>query len=327
MNKHNIFIFLLLAVSAVLLTCGIAKKIMHRRAKADNGIKIAVIPKGTINMWWEVVHKGARKAAEEENVSITWNGPETETDREKQIQAVEDALIQKVSAIVFGPNDFKAMVRPIEKIKASGIPCVLIDSPADTDVYDSFAGTDNFAGGAEAARRIGKALNGKGNVLLIQYVPNSASTDARAAGFKETLKKEFPDIKITAEQYTLGTVDDARQKAVDLLTRFPDTQAMFAVNHPTSVGAYKAIQNQKAAGKIAFVGFDSDPVLLEGIDKGEVLAVIAQNPFDIGYTGVKTAVKILRGEKVDKNIMVPSMAVEKNNLEEMKRKFPEALGL
>ncbi len=326
-NGNHIFIILILIASAVLMTGGIVKKIAHIRAAEAKPAVIAVIPKGTINMWWEVVHKGALKAAEEEHVSITWNGPETETDREKQIQTVEDALIQNVSAVVLGPNDFKALVRSIEKIKASGIPCVLIDSMADTREYDVFAGTDNYAGGADAARLIGGALNGKGKVLLIRFVQNSASTDERAAGFRDTLEKEFPGITVLAEQYTMGTVDDARQKAEDLLTRFPETDAVFAVNHPTSVGAYKALQNRSAAGRVKFVGFDSDPVLLEGIENGGVLAVIAQNPFEIGYSGVKAAVTLLKKGRVEKNIPIPSMIVQKDNLEEMKRNFPEALGL
>lgn len=325
--KNNVFVALLLVASAVLMTGGIVKKVVHMRQGAKEKCVIAVIPKGTINMWWEVVHKGAAKAAEEERVDITWSGPEVETDRERQIQAVEDAIVQKASAVVIGPNDFKALVRPIEKVKELGIPCVVIDSMADTQNYDSFAGTDNFAGGAEAARLIGRSLNGHGKALIVLFVQNSASTDARAAGFRETLRSEFPGVEIVAEQYTLGTVDDARQKAVDLLTRFPDVDAVFAVNHPTSVGTYKAISNQKTAKKITFVGFDSDPVLLEGIEKGDVLAVIAQNPFEIGYVGVKTAASIIRGAKVDKEILVPSMIVQKGNLDEMKRKYPEALGL
>ncbi len=326
MGKRSWYVAALLIASLILFTGGVWKKAAHARA-AKNRPVVAVVPKGTINMWWEVVRKGAAKAAAERGLGMTWNGPEVETDREKQIQAVEDALIKKASAVVFGPNDFKAMVRPVEKIKAAGIPCVIVDSPVATEQYDAFVGTDNFKGGADAAKILGRALGGRGSVLLIKYVQNSASTDARAAGFSETLRKEFPGIRILSEQYTLGTVEDARQKTVDLLTRFPDAGGVFAVNHPSSVGAYKAIENQNLAGKVKFVGFDSDPVLLEGISKGEVLAVIAQNPFEIGYSGMNAAADLLEGKKVRRNVPVPSMIVEKSNLDEMKKKFPEALGL
>ena len=328
MKKNNIAVILILAVSAVLFTLGVIKKIQHMASGADKAKRIiAVIPKGTASMWWEVVRKGAEQAGKEEGYTISWNGPEQETDREKQIQSVEDALTRGIVALVLGPNDSKALVRPVEKAKESGIPVVIIDSSIETDKYDSFAATDNIAGGADAARRLGAALSGHGKVILTCFVQNSASTDDRAKGFKETLAQEFPGIELIAEQYTLGTVEDARQKTTDMLIKHNDADGLFAVNQPTSVGAYKALQSMELAGKVKFVGFDSDPVLLEGIERGEVDSLIVQDPFKIGYTGVKTAVSILAGNQVEKLEPIPSMIVDKSNLEEQKQKNPAALGL
>ncbi len=328
MKKNNIAVILILAVSAVLFTLGVIKKIQHMTSGGNqSGNIIAVIPKGTASMWWEVVRAGAEQAGKEEGYGISWNGPEQENDREKQIQSVEDAITHGIKALVLGPNDSKALVRPVEKAKESGIPVVIIDSSLESDNYDSFAATDNVAGGADAARRLGAALNGRGKVILTCFIQNSASTDDRAKGFKETLAKEFPGIELVAEQYTQGTVEDARQKTVDMLTKHSDIDGLFAVNQPTSVGAYKAIQSQGLAGKVKFVGFDSDPVLLEGIEHGEVNSLIVQNPYEIGYTGVKTAVAILNGKSVEKLKPIPSMIVDQSNLDEMKVKFPAALGL
>ena len=328
MKKNNIAVILILAVSAVLFTSGVIRKIQHMASGADKSKRIiAVIPKGTASMWWEVVRKGAEQAGKEEGYTISWNGPEQETDREKQIQSVEDALTRGIVALVLGPNDSKALVRPVEKAKESGSPVVIIDSSIETEKYDSFAATDNIAGGSDAARRLGAALNGHGKVILTCFVQNSASTDDRARGFKETLEKEFPGIELIAEQYTLGTVEDARQKTTDMLIKHNDADGLFAVNQPTSVGAYKALQSMELAGKVKFVGFDSDPVLLEGIERGEVDSLIVQDPFRIGYTGVKTAVSILNGKPVEKLEPIPSMIVDKSNLEEQKQKNPAALGL
>ena len=328
MKKNNIAVILILAVSAVLFTSGVIRKIQHMASGADKSKRIiAVIPKGTASMWWEVVRKGAEQAGKEEGYTISWNGPEQETDREKQIQSVEDALTRGIVALVLGPNDSKALVRPVEKAKESGIPVVIIDSSIETEKYDSFAATDNIEGGSDAARRLGAALNGHGKVILTCFVQNSASTDDRARGFKETLEKEFPGIELIAEQYTLGTVEDARQKTTDMLIKHNDADGLFAVNQPTSVGAYKALQSMELAGKVKFVGFDSDPVLLEGIERGEVDSLIVQDPFRIGYTGVKTAVSILNGKPVEKLEPIPSMIVDKSNLEEQKQKNPAALGL
>jgi len=328
-KKGNWLVFSSLILSTVLFTTGVIKKLSHLKQGIIRERVIAVIPKGTASMWWEVVHKGAEKAGEEFGYKITWNGPEQETDREKQIQAVEDAITKKVVGIALGPNDSKALVRPVQKIKSAGIPCVIIDSGIDArpEDYISFVATDNFLGGLEAARLLGKTLNGNGDVILTKFVQNSASTDARAEGFRNTLEKEFPGIKIVAEQYTLGTVEDARQKTVDMLMRNKNVVGLFAVNQPSSVGAYKAIQNQSLCGKVKMVGFDSDPILLEGVEKGFVEAIIVQNPFEIGYQGVKAVIETIEGKEVPKTKPIPSMIVDSNNLEQMKKQFPAALGL
>lgn len=329
MKKSNWPVVFILAVSAVLFTIGVIKKISHLKENTPREKVITVIPKGTASMWWEVVHRGAEQAGRERGYEITWTGPEQETDREKQIQAVEDAVVKKVMGIVLGPNDAKALVRPVKKIKQANIPCIIIDSSVDADPADyiSFVATDNFSGGVEAARRLGAVLQGRGSVIITKFVQNSASTDARAEGFRQTLAEEFPGIKIIAEQYTLGTVEDARQKTVDMLMKNRQVTGLFAVNHPSSVGAYKALQNQGAAGKIKMIGFDSDPILLEGISRGGVEALIVQNPFEIGYQGVKAVINAIEGKPVPPRMPIPSMIVDKKNLEEMKQKFPAALGL
>ena len=160
MKKNNIAVILILAVSAVLFTLGVIKKISHTNANRNKmRYTLAVIPKGTASMWWEVVRKGAEAAAKEEGYEINWTGPEQENDREKQIQVVEDAVSQRVSAIVLGPNDAFALVRPVKEAREAGIPIIIIDSSLNSSDFESFAATDNYAGGADAARRLGTAMN------------------------------------------------------------------------------------------------------------------------------------------------------------------------
>ena len=329
MKIRNVPVGLILAISAGLFITGAVRKISILQSQSAHEKVLAVIPKGTASMWWEVVRQGAARSAKERGYAISWTGPEQETDREKQIQAVEDAIVKNVAGIVLGPNDDKALVRPVEKIKAAGIPCVIIDSAVDGDPknYVSFVATDNYLGGVKAARRLGQACGGQGKVILTKFIQNSASTDARAQGFKETLAREFPNIQIAAEQYTLGTVEDSRQKTVDMLTRNKDVVGLFAVNQPTTVGAYKALQNQELIGKVKMIGFDSDPVLLEGIENGGVEAIVIQNPYAIGYEGVRIVIEAIEGKAAPPQVPIESMVVDQSNLARMKEEFPAALGL
>lgn len=314
---------------ALLVLAGAFGYAWFNKGKEAQANVIAVIPKGTGSMWWEVVHKGALDAAAKAHYEIVYVGPELETDREKQIQSIDDVLVKGVRAVVLGPNDSKALVRPVQMMKEQKMPVVIIDSGVDTseDDYYAFVATDNYAGGADGARRLAAALGGKGKVIIAKFVQNSASTDARALGFKETLAKEFPDMTVVDEQFSLGTVEDARQRTVDMLARNPDIKGLFAVNHPSSVGAYKALQSEGVAGKIRMVGFDSDPILLDAIKKGEVEALIVQNPYEIGYQGVMMAIAAINGETRPKKIPIASMIVDNRNMIAMKEKFPAALGL
>src|SRR3954463_1335492 len=94
-------------------------------ASAHPKHSIAVIPKGTTHIFWQSVHAGAQKAGEEFGYQIFWNGPERETDRERQIQIIEDFIVQKVDGFVLAPLDRKALIPSVEKLNELKIPCAI----------------------------------------------------------------------------------------------------------------------------------------------------------------------------------------------------------
>ncbi|HLX71266.1 MAG TPA: substrate-binding domain-containing protein [Verrucomicrobiae bacterium] len=313
MNKLALFASLT-AVSLMISGCGQKSggDTSNTAAPATKGT-IAVIPKGTTHVYWQSVHAGAEAAAKELGYKIYWNGPERETDRERQIQIIEDFIVQKVDGVVLAPLDRAALVPSVEKLASLKIPTVIIDSGIDTDKYVTFAATDNYQGGVLAARRMGKILNGKGNVIVLKYVPGSASTTDRENGFIETIQKEFPDIKVVDSKYGQDTVETALQAAEDLLTKNKDVQGFYACNAPTSVGALQALQSQHRS-EIKMVGFDAEKALLDGLKAGQIDALIVQNPYKMGYIGVKSVVAAIHGEKVDKKIDTGVAVVTKDSL-------------
>lgn len=285
-------------------------------------LTIAVIPKGTTHEFWKSIHAGSNKAASElsaqgTQVEVIWKGPLREDDREQQIQVVEGFTSQGVSGIVLAPLDDRALVRPVEDAKRASIPTVIIDSALESDAIVSFVATDNKKGGSLAAERLGQLLNGKGKVLLLRYAEGSASTTDREAGFLETMKQKFPGVElISTDQYAGATRDTAKRASENLLNRFGDeVQGIFTPNESSTAGMLSALQDINKAGKVTFVGFDNSQIFIDALKANQLHGIVVQNPFNMGYLGVRTIVEQLLGKTVEKRIDTGVTLVTKDNLD------------
>src|SRR5438105_4672588 len=285
-------------------------------------LTIAVIPKGTSHEFWKSIHAGAIKAARElstpgAEVEVIWKGPLREDDREQQIQVVEGFASQGVNGIVLAPLDNRALVRPVEEAKTAGVPTVIIDSALESPSIVSFVATDNRKGGVLGADRLGELLGGKGKVILLRYAEGSASTEEREAGFLQEMKAKFPNIElISTDQYAGATRDTAKRASENLLNRFgDDVQGIFCPNESTTAGMLCALQDIGKAGKVMFVGFDSSQSFIEAIRAKQLHGIVVQNPFNMGYLGVRTMVEQLQGKPVEKRIDTGVTMITPDNLE------------
>ncbi len=304
----------------VILVIAISVVIKNKESAAGKKIVIAVIPKGT-SSFWHKVNMGAEDAAKEAGITIFWNGPNRESDRDEQIQIVKDFIAMKVSGIVLAPLDDKALVPVVEQTAEKNIPCVIIDSGIQTDKYVSFIATDNYKGGVMAAQRMGQILNGKGKVVVIKFAPGSASTTERENGFIDTIKKEFPNIIIADTKYGMDTPETALQATEDLLTKNPELDGLFACNNSTSIGALSALKSQGRAGKVKMIGFDSPQLLVDGLKEGIVDSFVVQNPYKMGYLGVKTVLARINGQQVERRIDTGINLITKENLDSPQAKM------
>ena len=285
-------------------------------------LTIAVIPKGATHEFWKSIHAGSNKAASEltaqgTEVEVLWKGPLREDDREQQIQVIEGFAAQGVSGIVLAPLDNHALVRPVEDAKRAGVPTVIIDSGLESNDFVSFVATDNRKGGTLAADRLGQLLNGKGKVILLRYAEGSASTTEREEGFISEIKSKFPGIElISTDQYAGVTRDTAKRASENMLNRFGDeVQGIFTPNESSTAGMLLALQDMGKAGKISFVGFDSSRAFIDAINANQMHGLVVQNPFNMGYLGVRTMVDSLLGKPVEKKIDTGVMLVTKENLQ------------
>jgi ribose transport system substrate-binding protein len=264
----------------------------------DTKKRIGVVPKGRAHIFWQSVHAGANKAAGESGVEIEWNGPATETDFNGQLQIVEAMINKRLDAIALAPIDKKSMVSVVERAMRMNIPVVIFDSPIDTEQFVAQVATDNYKAGQIAAERMGEITGGKGKIAMVAVQAGAASTMAREQGFEDTIKNKFPGIRIVDKRYGEAAVERSLTVAENMLTAYPDLNAMFGSNESSTVGASRAI---KARGsKIQLVGFDSGPTLEEDLKSGVIDSLVVQNPFLMGYQAVSIAVQKLKGETPQK---------------------------
>jgi ribose transport system substrate-binding protein len=269
----------------------------------EENITIAVIPMGTTHEYWKTIHAGSVKASREVGVNIIWKGPLKEDDRDEQIQIVENFIAANVNAIVLAPLDDRALIRPVSEAKNRGIPTVIIDSALQEDFHVSFVSTDNYRGGVMGAEYIGKLMQGRGKLILVRVNEGSASSTNREEGFLDTIKSTFPEIEILSDnQYAGITTETAYRTCENLLNRFSEVDAIFTPNESTTFGCLRALQDSGIAGKIIFVGFDSSKKLIEALGKGEIHGLVIQNPFKMGYLGVRIAVSCLKGEEYENRV-------------------------
>ncbi len=247
---------------------------------------IAVIPKLTNTVFWQSVLAGAQEAGRDYGYEIIWDGPDRETNSARQIQIVDDAIARKVEGVVLAPVDRQDLVPSVDKLDQLNIPCTIIDSGLDAVHFVSFAATDNYQGGVLAAQRMGHVLGGKGNVLVVRHIAGSHAAVKRVSGFVETISNDFPGIKIVDSESGQDTAEIAKKVTTEMLQRNPDVQGLFACNVDMSVGALEALQEQKRT-EVKMVAFDPDKSLIDGLRSGQVAGIIVQNPYKMGYEGVK----------------------------------------
>jgi ribose transport system substrate-binding protein len=164
---------------------------------------------------------------------------------------------------------------------------------------------------------MGALLQGKGKVLLLRYQEGSASTEERELGFLTKLKSAFPGIEvISSDQYAGATRDTAKRASENLLNRFGnEVQGIFCPNESATSGMLLALQDIDKAGKVIFLGFDATQVFIDAIRSKQLHGVVVQNPFNMGYLGVKTMVEHLMGKPIEKRVDTGVTMITADNLD------------
>jgi ribose transport system substrate-binding protein len=287
----------------LVLVCSV---LMLNAAFSQHKLKIAVIPKGTTHIFWKAVAAGAFSAGKELGVEIIWKGPMKENDRAQQI-----------SGIVLAPLDNTALQRPVASAARKKIPVVIFDSGLKGEPgkdFVSFVATDNVKGGSLGGEYLIKLLGGKGKVVLLRYLVGSASTTEREEGFLQAVHKSA-GLTLTVENRFAGaTAGEAKTAAMNIVDKLKEANGIFCPNESSTFGMLLALRQNNLAGKVRFVGFDTSPPLIEALKKGEIDALVAQDPSRMGYEGVKTLVAHIQGKPVPKVLDTGVRLITKENI-------------
>jgi ribose transport system substrate-binding protein len=280
---------------------------------------ISVIVKDTTSPYWQTVLAGARKAGQDFGVEIAELGAQSETDADGQIALLEKAVSSNSAAVVIAPAHFAALGRPIDQA-AKRAKVVAIDSAADSRALTSFLATDNVQAGRIAADALAERIqktyaDTEGDVALITSSPGVAALEQRAKGFREQIAGKYGALDIVAERVA-DSQAAGRDVMLDVIASYPELRGVFASSLIVAKGAAEAIEHKtnKTGDKINLVGFGSDSRLVKLLQEGTIAALVVQDPFRMGYEGVKIALAASRGDQVPASVDTGATAITKANM-------------
>ncbi|MCQ2005897.1 ABC transporter substrate-binding protein [Rhizobium sp. NRK18] len=287
-------------------------------ASAEDKMYIPLISKGFQHQFWQAVKSGADKAAADFGVDVTFEGPDTEAQVDKQIDMLSAALAKHPRAIGFAALDSQAAIPLLKKAQSENIPVIAFDSGVDSDIPVTTCSTDNVAAAALAADKMAEMIGDSGKVALVVHDQTSRTGIDRRDGFVNEMKEKHPNIEIVDIQYGAGDQLQSTEITKSIIAANPDIKGIFGANEGSALGVVNGVKETGNVGKIVIIGYDSGKGQKQAIMDGVMAGAITQNPVGIGYETVKAAVAAVKGEPVEKHIDTGFYWYDKSNMEDPK---------
>ena len=283
-------------------------------AFAQDKMLVPLISKGFQHQFWQAVKAGADKAGEELGVTVTFEGPDNETQVDKQMDMLAAALANKPAAIGFAALDSQAAIPLLRQAQEAKIPVIAFDSGVDSDIPVALASTDNVAAAALAADKMAELIGDAGKVAVVAHDQTSRTGVDRRDGFVNRMKEAHPQIEVVAIEYGGGDHLKSTEITKALLAAHPDLKGIFGTNEGSAIGVVNGVRELGSKG-ITIVGYDSGKAQTDAIREGLMAGAITQNPVGIGYETVKAAVAAAKGEAVSANIDTGFYWYDKSNID------------
>ena len=287
MKKVIVFVL----VAALALTAVFAQGASESSSKSYT---IHLITMDQMDQHWVACNQGAQEAGKELGVKVVFNSPDTKDDN-KQIECINNSVAQGADAILVAANAPDSQVSALKEAAAAGVKIVYVDSPANFESLRLFA-TDNEAGGKKIGEALLAELNKKGitsgKIGVIGVNPATESCNSREKGFRSAFVGT--NFTLLETQYCDGDATRSKEAADNFIAQ--GCVAVYGSNEGSTVGAGNAVKEAKAAGiDVIGCGSDASDTNKSLVKEGALLCIMGQNPYQMGYQGVKAAVDILNG--------------------------------
>jgi ribose transport system substrate-binding protein len=285
-------------------------------AAPGGSTKIALIAKANASDYWTMVKSGAMAAGQELGVEVTFNGPDTESEGDKQLNQLQTAINDKPAGVGFAAQDGAQDGAPgiLDQAKAANIPVVAFDTPINNwDGQIATVASDNEGIGAQAAEELAKLVGSKGNVAIVSHgeVGTAAS---RRDGFVNWIKANAPEMVVVDIQNGESDPAKSRDKAQGILQAHPDLVGFFGTDDDSTIAISDEVKAKGFPTKV--VGVDASPDVLTLVRSGEITGIVTQNPYGIGYKTVKILVEASKGTMpTEKDVVSESVWVTADNID------------
>ena len=298
MKKRVVFLAAAAVISLALAGCSAGGSDAGTDdAGAGDKPYIALISKGFQHQFWQAVKSGAESKAAELGVTVTFEGPASETEVDSQLQMLQAAIDKKPDAIGYAALDPEACVSLMDAAKTAEIPVVQFDAGCNSDYPLSIAKTDSLGAGALAADHMAELIGGKGEVGIVGHSQINSTGVERRDGFVDQIEAEYPDITIVDIQYGDGDHLKSADIAKAMIAAHPDLKGLYGTNEGSAIGIVNAVGELGLdAGELTVIGFDSGQAQIDAITNGLMAGAITQNPIGIGEATVQAAFDAINGE-------------------------------
>ncbi|CAI6082105.1 substrate-binding domain-containing protein [Cohnella sp. JJ-181] len=322
MRNHKYAWSLSLLLASAALCAGLYIKLYYSASGGERSVSVVLKSSSVRSSFWQAVSAGAAAAAKEAGATIDIQGPLQESDAETQIRLLHDALAARPSSVVVAPVDDPRVSEAVHAIRRAGIRVVVIDMPLLTGNTPVSVLNDHLEAGRQAGETAAGLADGSPNVAIVGDFESSRVSREREAGVKEAVGA-YPG-GATEIYYCEDSEDKAYQIMQAVLAMPEPPGAVVALNEPAALGAARAIV-EAGDQRIKLIGFDSSVYEIRLLEDGIMSALIVQKPFNMGYLGVKAALRRAEPKGASRVAYTDSVVVTKSNMytpENQKLLFP-----